>query len=119
MTGTITQRRRVSDDGEMRTDPVYLLDGKEVPAAEYFAHFPAAESFAGLIPDHHGAGWPMASDALAVHPDQIAEARESAQKRGVSTDFLPDGRPVFTDPAHRLKYLKRYGFHARNSYGTG
>lgn len=53
---------------------------------------------------------PKASDALAVHASQVEEAREDARKKGVPTDFLPDGRPVFTSRAHQKKYCRAYGF---------
>ena len=64
-------------------------------------------------------GWkPLASDALAVHPKKVKEAREDAIKKGVPTDFLADGRPVFRTRQHRASYLKAYGFFDRNAgYG--
>lgn len=55
-------------------------------------------------------GRPVESDALAVHPSQVEEAREDARKKGVPVEFLPDGRPVFTSSRQFREYAKRYGF---------
>lgn len=55
-------------------------------------------------------GWPIHSDALAVHPLDIAEAQADAKAKGVPTQFTADGRVVLTDRAHRKRYLKAYGF---------
>lgn len=58
------------------------------------------------------------SVALAVHPSQVREAVEDAQKKGVPTDFTPDGRPVFRDRDHRKRYHQAYGFFDRDAgYG--
>jgi len=63
-------------------------------------------------------GWPMYSDAMGVHPDQIPEAVESAKRHGVPTDFLPDGRVEWTSPSHRKNYCRAYGVHDKNGgYG--
>lgn len=53
---------------------------------------------------------PIKSDAMAVHPDQVPEARELAKKKGVPTDFLPDGRPLFTSSRHFREYARKHGF---------
>lgn len=60
------------------------------------------------------AQWPMKSDALGVHPSQIAEARELSVKFGVPTDFTPDGRAILNDPHHRRQYAESQGFYDRN-----
>lgn len=58
------------------------------------------------------------SVALAVHPDQIAEAAEDARKRGVPTEFTADGCPVLTDRDHKKRYLRAYGYYDRDAgYG--
>lgn len=59
-------------------------------------------------------GWPMSSDALAVHPDQVAEFSEDSRKRGVPTDFAPDGRCILTSKAHKDRYMRAYGYHDKN-----
>lgn len=93
----------------------YLIDGIEVPKAEADRLFPPR-----TIGDGSGLSSikPKASDALAVHPDQVAEAVESAKRKGVPTEFLPDGRPVIRSRAHQKAYLKAYGFHNKDGgYG--
>lgn len=61
----------------------------------------------------------LASDALAVHPSQIKEAREDARRKGLGdVDFGADGRPVFTSREKRKAYMKAYGFYDRaGGYG--
>lgn len=61
-------------------------------------------------------GWPIVSDALAVHHDQVPEAIADAKKRGVPTEFRRDGRPILRDRSHRKAYLKAYEMHDRNSF---
>ena len=66
----------------------------------------------------HPAGWPMRSEALAVHPEQRGEATEAAKKAGVPTYFDRIGRPVFTDQGHRKAYMKAFGYRDKNAcYG--
>jgi hypothetical protein len=86
----------------------FWVDGVRVSRAEFFALFPpvASQSGDGLISFK-----PLASDALAVHPSQVEEATLDARKKGVPTEFLPDGRPVFTSSRHFQEYARRYGFH--------
>lgn len=59
--------------------------------------------------------WPMWSDALGVHPDQIPEAVEFAAKRGVSVEFHPETGCVKLDSArHRRAYAEINGVFDRN-----
>lgn len=95
----------------------YFLDGREVAKAEFDAAFPDKPLSAGgecslsATPPH-------VSEGLSVHPRQVAEATESAKRRGVPTEFLPDGRPVMRSRAHQKAYLKAYNFHNRDGgYG--
>ncbi len=61
---------------------------------------------------------PKASDAMAVHPRQVPEAIESAKKKGVPTEFLKDGRPLFTSRRHQAAYIRAYGFFNKDAcYG--
>ena len=46
------------------------------------------------------------SDALQVHPNQVAEAHALAVRRGVPTDFDHENRPIFTSQAHRRDYCR-------------
>lgn len=88
----------------------YWLDGNEVTKAEFDRAFPdvndtgpgAGSSFVGFRP--------LESEALAVHPDQIPEAIESAKRHGVPTEFTPSGLPIFTSSRHFRNYAKKYGF---------
>lgn len=63
---------------------------------------------------HIPGNWPMASEALGVHPDQIGEATAEAVKHGVPTDFDRHGRPIFTSPQHRKRYCEAHGYYDRN-----
>ena len=61
---------------------------------------------------------PKYSDAMAVHPDQVPEAIADAKKKGVPTDFLADGRPIFVSRAHQKRYIRAYGFYNKDGgYG--
>jgi hypothetical protein len=51
----------------------------------------------------------VASESLAVHPDQIPEAMEYNRARGVSVEFDKEGRPQFDNSAHFRRYLKVRG----------
>ena len=101
----------------------YFLDDKEVSKAEFDSSIRIEPLDVGRTKvEHHTAGYqgyPILSDALAVHPDQRQEAYDHSVKSGVPTEFARDGRAIIRDAAHRRQYLKRYGFHDRNSfYGT-
>lgn len=92
------------------------IDGQEVSQAEWDAAFPPRTGGDG--PCSLSSVPPNVSDGLAVHPRQVEEARESARRKGVPTEFLPDGRPVMRSRAHQKAYLKAYGFHNRDGgYG--
>lgn len=52
------------------------------------------------------------SDALGVHPSQIAEAKQ----RFPDHDFTPDGRMVIRGHQHRKKVLKDLGMQDLNRY---
>lgn len=89
----------------------FFLDGREVSREEFDAVFPDQ----GLAGGDSLVGWkPLASEALAVHPRQIAEAEESARRKGVPTEFDSQGRPVFTSRSHRRQYLRAYNFHDKD-----
>ncbi len=63
---------------------------------------------------HAPGNWPMKSDAAGVHPDQAAEAQAHAESIGIPTQFIKDGRAVFTDAGHRKKYCEAVGLYDRN-----
>ena len=58
--------------------------------------------------------WPLASDAMGVHPDQIEEFTKDARERGVPIEFDRLARPIFTGPRHRRDYCRAYGVHDLN-----
>jgi hypothetical protein len=64
----------------------------------------------------HQKGWPILSDTLGVHPEQIEEARQESVDLGVPTDFDSRGNPILVDPDHRHEYAKALGYHDRNCY---
>lgn len=85
----------------------YMLGNREVTKEEFDQAFPDK-------PIGNGQGLtsfkPLASDALAVHPSQVSEATEDAKRKGVPTEFMPDGRPVFKSSRHFRDYARQYGF---------
>ena len=62
------------------------------------------------------AKWPMASEAAGVHPTQIDEATQFSRASGVPTEYDGEGRPVFTGPGHRRKYLKAWKMFDRSGF---
>jgi hypothetical protein len=62
------------------------------------------------------AGWPIYSDALAVHPEQINDAERTAVERGVPTKFVrrdcPDkdlwaGQAIITSRKHQREFCQK------------
>lgn len=118
MKGRVTIRKAVGDDGEYVETPVFYIDNREVTEAEFRAAFPDAPVVEVKGPLRTGKSWPLISDALGVHPKQVAEAIESARAKGVPTEFTAKGQPIFTSRAHRTAYCRVYGFYDRNGgYG--
>ena len=65
-----------------------------------------------------GQTWPLYSDAVGVHPDQVGEAWGHSRSQGVPTEFTADGRAIFTSARHRKQYCEAYGYFDRNGgYG--
>lgn len=87
---------------------VYTIDGAEVAREVYEACTPDKEIGEPLAAQTTGC-WPMASEAVAVHPKQVEEAHRVAREKGVPTEYDKVGRPVFTDRGHRKAYLKAFG----------
>lgn len=58
-----------------------------------------------------GGRWPILSDSIGVHPDQIEEARAESIRIGIPTDFTPDGRAILRTPGHRKRYVQAHGMH--------
>ena len=97
---------------------VYLQEGQQVSREEFFAAFPAQKAAAGPV---SLLGWkPIFSDARAVHPDQVQEARSRNLRHGVNVDYLPDGRAVLDSRQKRKALLKLEHCHDRSGgYGDG
>lgn len=98
----------------------FYLDGREVVEDVYRKRYPAPRDdrfeLNGQTGD--GKGWPIVSDALAVHPKRRQEAIDSALDKKVPTEFTMGGQPIFRDRQHRRAYCKAYGFFDRDgSYG--
>jgi hypothetical protein len=97
----------------------YFVEGKRVTKAEFDRTFPSKPIQGGMTVFGE-ADWsrPIDSYALAVHPTQVQEAMQDAAKKGVHTEFLPDGRPRFKSRNHRKQYMRAYGFFDRDAgYG--
>lgn len=110
--------RDVRDENyDLVTVTTYFLDGKEVTREEYEKVYPPPEG----VPMAGGWSRPLLSDALAVHPSQVAEANARNARRGCSVTYDPkDGRAVIPDRAERRKLLKIEGMHDRDGgYGDG
>lgn len=62
------------------------------------------------------AGWPIYSEALAVHPEQIDDAERTAAERGVPTQFVrrdcPEhdlyaGQAIITSREHQREFCQK------------
>lgn len=104
---------------------VHLIDGKEVSKRVYARELKAAMK---RVKKHEMpkataarigcANWPLVSEALSVHPDQVQEAIDSARRKGVPTEFTKSGAPIFTSREHRKRYCEAYHFYDRQGgYG--
>ena len=74
---------------------------------------PAARVLGARIQTYN-AGWPIHSDAAALHPDQIAGVERSLAGQGVHVKHDSEGRPVFHNPRERKAYCEARGFYDRN-----
>lgn len=101
----------IRGSGEKET---YWIDGREVSKAEFDEAFPPKSLTGGTFGGTPLSGWPIYSDALAVHPVDVKEHERIAKEKGVPTECLPDGRVVLRNRAHRKAYLRSFGFHDRD-----
>lgn len=90
--------------------------GKAPPAIEREGEVYERNIQAEHGPQIVGDLWPLYSEAAGVHPDQVQEAQANWAKKGVPTDFTPDGRAVFRSKSHRRDFLKAAGMHDRKGY---
>ena len=96
-----------------------VLTAKNDPARELPPGVRADRMLSGGLKDRHGRGrqplygkWPIHSDALAYHPNQV----NRQLKEHIGADIDVDGRPILTDPQHRRKVLKAVGAVDRSGY---
>lgn len=98
---------------------VYASDGSEtcyigdqiVSREEFDARFPP-KPLGVPLQGHTSACWPMRSEALAVHPDQVAEGNARNKKAGVGARYeAGTGICVIPDRGDRKKLLKVEGLH--------
>lgn len=62
--------------------------------------------------------WPMVSEALAVHPSQVATANARNKRHGVNVVYDKNGAAHIPDRGERKRLLKLEGFHDNNGgYG--
>lgn len=120
-TFTITSKRRLNSKGEFVEVPLYFIDGKPVSKRKFDATIkppPVVRKLRTRRMANSTAKscWPIKSDALAVHPVDVAAAEADAKRKGVPTEFLPDGRPVIRSSEHQKRYIKAYRFFNRKDY---
>lgn len=93
----------------------YFLDGQEVTEAEFRQGFPNKDGVPG---GHPPKCWPMRSEALACHPDQVSEMNQRNSDKGIGARYEGDGTCVIPSRADRKKLLKLERFHdKRGGYG--
>lgn len=119
MKGRITYRRRLDACGNFVEEPIYLLDGKEVTHDEFWAAYqaglPGIPGEGPMVPSSKG--WPMASEAMSVHPKQIDLAKKLDRQRGAPpTEYNQKGQPIWTSEDHKRKFNRAHGVHDNNSY---
>lgn len=103
-----------SRDGKTKT---CFIDDREVTQEEYDARFPSKE-----IGVPHAAAPCIWQDhtslALAVHPDQVAEATARNIRHGIRVTYDEEGTAHIPDRAERKKLMRLEGMHD-NSGGYG
>lgn len=96
----------------------YFVNGGPVTKAEYDGLLPD-KPIAVPLAAHTPGCWPMTSEALAVHPDQVKEANLRNKKAGVAARYEEGtGACVIPDRKDRQKLLKLEGYHDKSAgYG--
>lgn len=95
----------------------YVLNGQTVSREEFVKH---SKGFCfgqeAMTPEP--SGWPLYSNALAVHPDLAQEASDYAKELGVPTEYTKGGQPKFESQGHRKRFCEATGNFDRNGcYG--
>jgi hypothetical protein len=89
---------------------IYKIEGREVTKAEFDAACltkPLARP--PMLGGNTTTGWPMKSDGMAVHPDQVPEVMARNKKHGVYIDYDTDGCPILPDRGARRELMKIEG----------
>lgn len=88
----------------------WFLDGVSVTKEAFDAAFPDKE--VGECGGHRPACWPMVSEAMAVHPDQVDDANARAKRHGLTgVKYNKKGFVELSDRGSRKKLLRLEGFH--------
>ena len=102
---------------------LYFVGDKEVSKAEYDAAFPSKlasllEGDGEMLAGGTKTCWPMRSEALACHPNQIPAIMERDRKHGVPTRRDKVGRPILTSRGHRRALMRLEKMHDKHGgYG--
>lgn len=65
---------------------------------------------------HVSRTWPQTCVASGVHPEQAGQLRNYLKDRGVPTEVLPTGDPVYTSAAHKKKALRARGMCDKSAF---
>lgn len=114
MTGLIRDKKKLDDAGEWVIEPEYVIDGQVVTAEEFVAAFPEQQGVPMF--GNSTKGWPMRSEAMAVHRKQIPEVLARNKKHGLSIPYDRTGRPILADAGQRKALMKVERYIDRNSF---
>jgi hypothetical protein len=92
--------------GEHGKPDRYFVDGKPVTRRAFFRLAPEPVEAHHLVPSTY-AGYPKKSDALAVHPNQVAEANERNKKHGIAVTYEEGTGMAVIPSRHEQKKLVR------------
>lgn len=89
-----------------------------MPRSRFFRYEPDSDQVVEVEKStvHLRPQYPIACEAMAVHPSQIAEARDWDRSNGVPTEYRGDGTPIMRDPGHYKRYRRLHGVHFRNGF---
>lgn len=108
-------------NGQIRYDRsgnrCHFLNGLAVSREVFDQAFPTKEPGTPL-PAATKTCWPLKSEALAVHPDQVAEANASLKKNKIAAEYDAAGFCHLSGRAARKELLRLEGFHdKKGGYG--
>lgn len=105
-------RVRYAADGTRR----YYIGEREVTKEEFDLALPAKPIGVPMVASPKC--WPMVSEALAVHPDQVEEANARNKLHGITATYDADGFCHIPDRAERRRLCRLEGYHDRDGgYG--